>query len=698
MRWFVEVSQLRPSLAPGVATVPPDSYVVEAKAWQAALQSAREFNGTAGPISQFSIELLPDGYRAVDPVGRLRYVIRRAPDDAVVTIPTRVSMVPPSPSEPPTVRPSVDTPIPAAARPNGPRAQAPAPAPPAPAPVAASASPSSRPPMMTEGRSPGAYSISERPGAMSGVESSRLHVAPPSAFAPATVATPPPVSVPAVSNGPATAVAPTVPKPAQPMLVTQKSPQLDTSLPRPEVLLAREENPSDTSPLTYREYVYVVPPGTNDKVLEQLIRACFYEVLAQIGAAPAGKLVNLAIFDVRFTGKPPRPPLATLAWKDWRGPEPEVRFPARERAVSAASAAPAVRAPAPVVAQQAPAAAPQASAAKPAPPARPAAPVEETPAPILASPMIVVPEPEPSEEIEIEIVHAAPPPPPPRPAAPSRAGVGAAAAAPARVAAPAPVAAAAPAPVAAPPAAPPPAPVVEAPSPPPAAPGQAPVAAAVQAAPAGFPVPASAPSGDLADPFAVARRAKSEGKLATGKRLSGDELLSDLFESMHDLHFSQTTIDGAHFVLTLAVEKLPSRVAICHFFDINKREFVVVHALAKGRDALVLTRLPERDKLATQALRSRRAIVISDAASDPRIRGGRWDAVGEPVTSVVIAPVALGGRFLGMLELANPTDGHAYVESDGYALAYMGEQLAEFLGQRGVMIEPEAIKAFKPVR
>ena len=31
------------------------------------------------------IELLPDGYRAVDPVGRLRYVIKRAPDDAVVT-------------------------------------------------------------------------------------------------------------------------------------------------------------------------------------------------------------------------------------------------------------------------------------------------------------------------------------------------------------------------------------------------------------------------------------------------------------------------------------------------------------------------------------------------------------------------------------------------------------------------------------
>ena len=48
------------------------------------------------------------------------------------------------------------------------------------------------------------------------------------------------------------------------------------------------------------------------------------------------------------------------------------------------------------------------------------------------------------------------------------------------------------------------------------------------------------------------------------------------------------------------------------------------------------------------------------------------------------------------LELLDPVDGGRFSEGDAYALAYMGEQLAEFLGQRGVMIDPEAVSAFKP--
>jgi hypothetical protein len=96
MRWIVEVSPLRPSLAPGEA-IPPDQYVVEAKSWQQALQAARESSGSNGPISQISIELLPEGYRAVDPVGRLRYVIKRAGEDTPLTSPGRYSQRPTAP-------------------------------------------------------------------------------------------------------------------------------------------------------------------------------------------------------------------------------------------------------------------------------------------------------------------------------------------------------------------------------------------------------------------------------------------------------------------------------------------------------------------------------------------------------------------------------------------------------------------------
>src|SRR6187551_2269302 len=75
MRWFIEVST--------VGSGETDTeYCVEAKQWQAALQQARKLRGEAGPLSAFSIELLDSGYRAVDKKQNLKYVVKKAPNDA----------------------------------------------------------------------------------------------------------------------------------------------------------------------------------------------------------------------------------------------------------------------------------------------------------------------------------------------------------------------------------------------------------------------------------------------------------------------------------------------------------------------------------------------------------------------------------------------------------------------------------------
>ncbi|MCW5837897.1 MAG: hypothetical protein KIS78_36235, partial [Labilithrix sp.] len=66
MRWVVEVSSL------GKADL--QKLCVEAESWQRALQAARAQRGEEGPMSGFSIELLEEGYRAVDPVARVRFV------------------------------------------------------------------------------------------------------------------------------------------------------------------------------------------------------------------------------------------------------------------------------------------------------------------------------------------------------------------------------------------------------------------------------------------------------------------------------------------------------------------------------------------------------------------------------------------------------------------------------------------------
>ena len=78
MRWYVEVSRVgENNLA--------EKYCVDARQWQAALQEARKLRGDTGALSQFSIELLDNGYRAVDPALKLRYLVNQAPDDAALS-------------------------------------------------------------------------------------------------------------------------------------------------------------------------------------------------------------------------------------------------------------------------------------------------------------------------------------------------------------------------------------------------------------------------------------------------------------------------------------------------------------------------------------------------------------------------------------------------------------------------------------
>jgi hypothetical protein len=90
MRWFVEVSTIGDSAAPA-------RLCVDAAQWQSAFEEARRLLKDAGPLSKFSIEVLDDGYRAVNPAQRSRYVIRRAPEDAVLTDESSVrpSSIPP---------------------------------------------------------------------------------------------------------------------------------------------------------------------------------------------------------------------------------------------------------------------------------------------------------------------------------------------------------------------------------------------------------------------------------------------------------------------------------------------------------------------------------------------------------------------------------------------------------------------------
>ncbi|MDC0680580.1 GAF domain-containing protein [Sorangium atrum] len=621
MRWFVEISSL------GQNAPPSRKVCVEAPQWQPALQKARALRGDGGPLNNFSVDLLESGYRAIDPATRVRYVVQRAPDDAALTDGT-------------------DTP--AGASPAG--AASPRPAEPA-GRVAGKRLIAPTVPFISMGT---ALLVSEPAGAQAqpakGGEAVPGRDAPPERAA-------------APERGAAPERAP-------------------AELPPYQLISQREENPSERSPLTYRELVYAVATGTPRDLVSALLVDRLERARQRIDDARPGKFIHIAVFDHVFDGRPQRGPLATLAWKDWRSAEPEIQFRPRTGGTAPPPAMPPADVAPPVAVP--PAAAPPAGAA---PPATPATDV----APPVAAPPAAAPAATPATDVAPPV--AAPPATPAMDVAPPAAAPPAAA--PATDVAP---------PAAAPPGTPPAAAAAAVDAPPPAA-----------AYPADLPRPALTPPPDVvllaapsdeqkglprlqlvpeapevaaATPAPPRRRSSFPPK---NGRLSGDDLIAELFEACSDLHFLQDTLAGADFILALTLDKIPCALGLVSLFDINRREFVVVRQYG-GKSAL-LARLSERAPLPLAAMRSRRAVVVPDAAKDERVMDERWKAIGVELRSVICAPVELAGRYLGLLEIGNPLDGKPFSESDGNALTYIGQQFAEFVGARGVVLEPGLVTA-----
>jgi hypothetical protein len=176
-------------------------------------------------------------------------------------------------------------------------------------------------------------------------------------------------------------------------------------------------------------------------------------------------------------------------------------------------------------------------------------------------------------------------------------------------------------------------------------------------------------------------------------RVRGDELIADLFESMHELHFQKDAVDAGDFVLGLALTKIPSKAGIVHFYDIDKREFVVGCLAGDAPQKLLTRRHPEAEALLNSAMRKRGPIVTPGA--DSRVESAARFALIGDVLTVATAPVMQAGRFLGAIELVDPADG-SFDPSDVNALRYIADQFAEYLGQHGIVVDPERISKRTP--
>ncbi len=283
MRWFVEVSSIGD-------TATPRSLCIEAMHWQSALQEGRRLVGDSSALSAFSIEVLDDGYRAVSAEFRLCYVVRRAPDHAALSegaSSSSLSSVPPGPMLLQS-RQNLTT----------------VPAPPSDVPAAVT------------------------------VPDDQVPDAPP---APAPTPSQTPVSAPrAASSGTPNASA------VGSALDLDGDDALAQTVPQSLLIHERLQEPSAESPVVYREAAYAVRPGLGRDGVERALLARFQQIYAELERRPAGKYVQIAIFDHGFDERPLRPPLATLSFKDWRG-APVVAFPAFGESMPPSSPEPSAR-------------------------------------------------------------------------------------------------------------------------------------------------------------------------------------------------------------------------------------------------------------------------------------------------------------------------------------------------------------------
>ena len=211
--------------------------------------------------------------------------------------------------------------------------------------------------------------------------------------------------------------------------------------------------------------------------------------------------------------------------------------------------------------------------------------------------------------------------------------------------------------------------------------------APVESGPVSIPAPQA-----TVEAFAVAEgsSAKAVAPPVPAKRvISADELITDLFEAMHDLEFVRSAHEGADFVLTLTLEKFRSATGIVQLYDINRREFVISHAVGPNAGMVLGGRTSERDPLVREIMKRRRPFVL-DVSHDARVRAGRWAALGPRPQLLLAAAVEQGGRFLGIIEIASPIDGN-YEQFHLDAMSYVAEHFAEFVARCGLVFasEPE---------
>jgi hypothetical protein len=397
-----------------------------------------------------------------------------------------------------------------------------------------------------------------------------------------------------------------------------------------ELLYERLQEPSDESPILYRERAYLVDTLQSDDDLEEHLEAELSRIRRDWRHRDASQFVHLALFDQRFQGEPDLPPIATLSWKDWQG-----RSEIWVRGVRRSTLPPGVPLTQPPGLRGA--------SSAPAPPKRSSAPVD------LDAEIDEIDDVEPLEDAGDPGERARRTDSEPIPLVAR--GTTAPAPASARHSLPAPADEAEP-----------------------------------DRARDGVP-PDSGPgwqSPDRSGEYLIPLPEEAPAPPSSQRVLASDELLGALFERLHELAYITSIAAGADYVLGTLVEHLPCDGALISVLDERRAELVVLRAAGAGPSAreLIGQRLRSVGSHLELLLDRRQSLQLGPVELERA--PGLWPALGLAPRHAIASPVQRRGRLLGAIELCRGADKGAFGQGHLSALEYVCEQLSDFIGDRPI--------------
>jgi hypothetical protein len=230
-----------------------------------------------------------------------------------------------------------------------------------------------------------------------------------------------------------------------------------------------------------------------------------------------------------------------------------------------------------------------------------------------------------------------------------------------------------------------PAPAAEPPAPSPIVAAPAPVAPIAPTADR----PSSVPPGKASPVPSSGRPGSMPG--VPRRRAPGEDLIGELFERMHELSFMVDMVSGAEFVLHVLGELIPCEGILVHVFDLGKREFVVVRAQGPNARGTLLHRTADGEPIVRSIMSRRGAVVLDGAPANLPPASSSLGKLGIQPRAVLCGAARLGGRYLGLIELANPAGGQPFHDGESNALDYVCEQFAEFVASRPIILDADVV-------